>query len=347
MKLNDEYLSAATLKKLESVKKVAAKHKRKLEKELEEKNLLSLTNDIMNASQFTYNTFRDLNLSESQAGDELIYITWLTDKILEHTCNPVNDNTIPDAARVATMHMYSPTMANYYFWTTGRDQMLSHLEMYPNDVKRMMCWTGVISTQSQHFTGWQQCMREMRGSNRYLMPIVIKTLGPGGEVGAGNAVYNEMKLLPCPVWTICEGSASSMMALLWIAGDRRFYMNGAEIMFHRPKTGMAAGADRAALEIAEEGMAAAENIVDNVLVRTAPSGKDIGGEWLSYIRKAIGLGKHSKTRHNTDVTLRGDAPCTLGIAREIGDEGETQAMKRQVMKPLRTEAGKSEALFRF
>lgn len=347
MALDHEYLSRATLKKLGSVKKVAAKYKTSLENKLKDNDLFQLTSDIMNAPEFEYKAFRDLNLSGSQAGDELIYITWLTAKCLEYACKSVNDNTTTDAATVAYMHMHSPTMANYYFWTQGRDQMLLHLEMYPNNVKRMMCWTGVISTQSQQFAGWQQCMRKMQCSNPYLMPIVIKTLGPGGEVGAGNAVYNEMKLLQCPVWTICEGSASSMMALLWLAGDRRFYMNGAEIMFHLPKTSMATGADLATMTTATEGMLAAVKIVNDVLDRTAPSDAGIQGRWLSYIREAIGLGEHSETQHNTDVTLRGDAPSTWGIARLIEDDGKTQAIGKKVVKPLINAGDKYEALFRF
>src|SRR5438045_129891 len=59
---------------------------------------------------------------------------------------------------------------------------------------------------------------------------------PGGSVTAGLAIYDTMRILPCPVATTCVGFAASFGTVLLIAGDRgvRRSLPHARIYIHQP-----------------------------------------------------------------------------------------------------------------
>lgn len=64
--------------------------------------------------------------------------------------------------------------------------------------------------------------------------IVIYINSPGGEVASGLALYDVMKAISCPVKTICEGTAASMAAILFLSGDKREMLPHAKVMIHDP-----------------------------------------------------------------------------------------------------------------
>lgn len=57
---------------------------------------------------------------------------------------------------------------------------------------------------------------------------------PGGEVSSGLALYDVMKAISCPIRTVCVGTAASMGAVLFTAGDKRELLSHARIMIHDP-----------------------------------------------------------------------------------------------------------------
>ena len=59
---------------------------------------------------------------------------------------------------------------------------------------------------------------------------------PGGSVTAGLAIYDTMRILPCPVATTCVGFAASFGTVLLMAGDRglRRSLPHARIHIHQP-----------------------------------------------------------------------------------------------------------------
>lgn len=59
---------------------------------------------------------------------------------------------------------------------------------------------------------------------------------PGGTVTAGLAIYDTMRILPCPVATTCVGFAASFGTVLLMAGDRglRRSLPHARIHIHQP-----------------------------------------------------------------------------------------------------------------
>ena len=59
---------------------------------------------------------------------------------------------------------------------------------------------------------------------------------PGGVVNAGMAIYDTMRILPCPISTTCVGFAASFGTILLMAGDRglRRSLPHARIHIHQP-----------------------------------------------------------------------------------------------------------------
>lgn len=62
----------------------------------------------------------------------------------------------------------------------------------------------------------------------------------GGYITSGLAIYDTMKWLPCEVNTYCIGQASSMGALLLMAGTKgkRFALENSRVMIHQPSGGI-------------------------------------------------------------------------------------------------------------
>lgn len=57
---------------------------------------------------------------------------------------------------------------------------------------------------------------------------------PGGEVTSGLAIYDIMMAVPNPIHTVCLGTASSMAAILFAAGEHRKISPHAKVMIHDP-----------------------------------------------------------------------------------------------------------------
>lgn len=67
-------------------------------------------------------------------------------------------------------------------------------------------------------------------------PILFIINSPGGSVDSGFAVWDQIKMLTCPVYTLCTGLAASMGSLLLLAAEKgkRFATENARIMIHQP-----------------------------------------------------------------------------------------------------------------
>ena len=57
---------------------------------------------------------------------------------------------------------------------------------------------------------------------------------PGGEVSSGLALYDVMQAVSCPIRTVCLGTAASMAALVFLAGDVREMLPHSTLMIHDP-----------------------------------------------------------------------------------------------------------------
>lgn len=64
--------------------------------------------------------------------------------------------------------------------------------------------------------------------------ITLYINSPGGEISSGLALYDVMTALSCPIRTVCLGTAASMAALIFAAGNRREMLPHARLMIHDP-----------------------------------------------------------------------------------------------------------------
>ena len=64
--------------------------------------------------------------------------------------------------------------------------------------------------------------------------ITLYINSPGGEVISGLAVYDLISLMKSPVRTVCTGTAASMAAILFLAGEKREMLPHTRLMIHDP-----------------------------------------------------------------------------------------------------------------
>lgn len=98
-------------------------------------------------------------------------------------------------------------------------------------------------------------------------PIKLFLNSPGGEVTAGLAIYDTMRFIQAPVYTICIGQAASMATWLLAAGapGNRVATENAQIMIHQGRTLM--GGTYADLKISMEEFERIQQRMVNILSR--------------------------------------------------------------------------------
>lgn len=64
--------------------------------------------------------------------------------------------------------------------------------------------------------------------------ITLYINSPGGDVISGLAVYDFIRLMKSPVKTVCTGTAASMGAILFLAGNVRQMLPHSRVMIHDP-----------------------------------------------------------------------------------------------------------------
>lgn len=64
--------------------------------------------------------------------------------------------------------------------------------------------------------------------------ITMYINSPGGSVPDGMALLDVMAAVPCPIRTVCVGTAASMASLLFVCGNRRDMLEHSHLMIHDP-----------------------------------------------------------------------------------------------------------------
>lgn len=104
--------------------------------------------------------------------------------------------------------------------------------------------------------------------------IFINSLG--GEVASGLALYDVMQAVKCPIRTVCVGTAASMGAVLFAAGDRRDMLPHAKVMIHDPLiSGCPGGSTLQIKSISENLMQTRESIAQLLAQRTGKTLEEI------------------------------------------------------------------------
>lgn len=91
-------------------------------------------------------------------------------------------------------------------------------------------------------------------------PITMYINSPGGMVSSGLALYDVMQAIPCPVHTVCMGSAASMAAVIFAAGDHRALLPHSHVMIHDPLTNGISGSALTIQSLSEDLMRTRETL---------------------------------------------------------------------------------------
>ncbi|MBO5426668.1 MAG: ATP-dependent Clp protease proteolytic subunit [Lachnospiraceae bacterium] len=108
--------------------------------------------------------------------------------------------------------------------------------------------------------------------------VTLYINSPGGEVVSGMAVYDYLRMMKAPVKTVCTGTAASMGAVLFLAGDKREMLPHTKLMIHDPAYGggdMAGKKPHELQQYVNNLKKTQEIIVDVISERTGKSKKEV------------------------------------------------------------------------
>lgn len=97
--------------------------------------------------------------------------------------------------------------------------------------------------------------------------IVMHINSPGGEVSSGLALYDVMQAIPCPIRTVCEGTAASMAGILFLSGDKREMLPHARVMIHDPLIGGSVGGSALQVERISRELLKIREIIGKIISR--------------------------------------------------------------------------------
>ena len=99
---------------------------------------------------------------------------------------------------------------------------------------REMFLTEPINSQTSNDLIKQLMVLEKLDSTK---EITLYINSPGGDVISGMAVYDYLRMMDSPIRTVCTGTAASMGAILFLAGDKREMLPHTKVMIHDPAYG--------------------------------------------------------------------------------------------------------------
>lgn len=95
--------------------------------------------------------------------------------------------------------------------------------------------------------------------------ITIYINSPGGQVSSGLALYDVMQAVPCPIRTVCMGTAASMGAILFAAGSQRDILPHGKVMIHDPLMTNCPGGSALQLKSISESLMRTREITGQIL----------------------------------------------------------------------------------
>lgn len=71
-------------------------------------------------------------------------------------------------------------------------------------------------------------------------PIKVFINSPGGAVDSGYAIYDAMRFVRCPVYTICAGLAASAATVILLGAEKghRYTLPNTRFLLHQPSMGL-------------------------------------------------------------------------------------------------------------
>jgi len=141
------------------------------------------------------------------------------------------------------------SLTPYVIEDTGRGER--SMDIYSRLLKDRIIFIGTEITDVVANVVVAQLLFLMMEDSKKDIHIYINSVG--GYITSGLAIYDTMKYLGCPISTYCIGQASSMGALLLMAGakGKRFALPNSRIMIHQPYGGVRGTSADVALQAKE------------------------------------------------------------------------------------------------
>ena len=103
--------------------------------------------------------------------------------------------------------------------------------------------------------------------------ITLYIDSPGGSVTAGLSIYDVMQAVSADIHTVCVGTAASMAAVLFAAGDRREILRHGEVMIHDPLVSGGISGSALAVQDKSDRLMAKRKVLSGILAQH--TGKNI------------------------------------------------------------------------
>lgn len=163
---------------------------------------------------------------------------------MSHQSNKQNNNSRED-----DLQRPRGSLTPYVIEDTGRGER--SMDIYSRLLKDRIIFIGTEITDGIANVVVAQLLFLKMEDPKKDIHIYINSVG--GYITSGLAIYDTMQYLGCPINTYCIGQASSMGALLLMAGTKgkRFSLPNSRIMIHQPYGGVRGTSADVALQAKE------------------------------------------------------------------------------------------------
>lgn len=186
---------------------------------------------------------------------------------------------IPEVSKLETMKLPSPEMVN--FWKNYKNRILTiDCPIAENIIEYI-----------KMIIQFNQEDKDIPVEER--KPIRIYCYSYGGDQDIGNALIDCIELSKTPVWVFNMGVCASMMALIAMAGHRRFAMPKSRYLIHQGQAGVQ-GQTNQVFEVVDNMKKIEAEIKDYVLSHTKIDkrlySRKSKAEWYVNAEEALELG---------------------------------------------------------
>ena len=138
--------------------------------------------------------------------------------------------------------------------------------------------------------------------------ITLYIDSPGGSVAAGLSIYDVMQAVTANIRTVCVGTAASMAAVLFAAGDRREILRHGEVMIHDPLVSGGISGSALAIQDKSDRLMAKRKVLSGILAQHT-------GKTLRQIYKVTGK----------DTYFGAEEAVAFGLADSIVEKMERRS----------------------
>lgn len=189
------------------------------------------------------------------------------------------------------------------------------------DSRQIFLW-GAVTDRSAQMIVERMLYLEATGPGK---PIYFFINSPGGVITSGMAIYDVMRMISSPVYTITMGMAASMGAILLTVGEKkhRYVFEHAKVMIHQPLISGQIVAPAIDIKIHAEEIKKTRQELNRIIAETS-------GQPLSRVEKDT----------DRDYYLDGKGAVEYGLADKVLTDLNDLGIFKTKEKETKTKKGK-------